>query len=619
MKALASVGSGVATNATFAHRSPDLRNIAIWLGASLITLFFALLVRDPTAFDGMYLPFTNDSFYHAHRILDAAIGGRGFYQFDDRLHVPEGSWISWPWAYDFLLAKLTQLALWIQPGLDPMAFLSYAPVAWIFVNAALFLACASSIGLSAEMRFLAMLCFALSPLTQLLHAIGMVDHHYIEHTFVLLTVWLGVRWLKAPSEPRRAVALAIALGAAPAFHNGLFILQLVPLTTVFALWLRGQAPPARALRAFSIGLVATTLLVALPSEPFRAGMFEFGLLSWFHVYAAACTAAAVAFMSWRPCSRTNLAALAALCVALALPLAPQVVGGAGFLSGKFSILDQISEVKSPYRLFTRTLGPVETASYYSWLLLCAPFLLAFFAYRIFREERADRLYYAIAAVFGLSLLLDQFRFHNFGLFALVTGGLLVVDEWRARRSRHRGITFVATFALIALAYQPALRERLLIAYAPGADPEYASGIPAFLDLKKLCAEDPGVVLASPDDGNAILFHSQCSVIANNFILREADKEHIDEVKRLMMLAPAEIHRERPDVKYLFVRAKNFSTIQDDRQVLVADSPIAKQLFIESPPPNGFTLIRTIVGSIDDRGVAKIYAMLYKVSDPAATR
>jgi len=619
MKALASAGPGIAMNPSSAYRGLDVPNVVIWLGASLITLFFALMVRDSALFDGMRLPFTNDSFYHAHRILDAVIGDRGFYQFDDRLHAPEGSWISWPWAYDFLLVKLTQLALWVRPDLDPMAFISYAPVAWIFVNTALFLACASSIGLSAEMRFLAMLCFALSPLTQLLHAVGNIDHHYIEHTFVLLNVWLGLRWLKAPHETRRAVTLAIALGIAPAFHNGLFILQLVPLTTVFVLWLRGRAPPARALRAFGAMLVATTLLVALPSQPFRAGMFEFGLLSWFHVYVAACTAAAIAFVSWRAYSSASLAILATLCAALAIPLAPQLVGGAGFLSGKFSILDQISEVKSPYRLFTRTLGPVWTASYYSWFLLFAPFLLAFFAYRIFREERADRLYYAVAVVFGLALLLDQFRLHYFGFFGYVTSGLLLVDEWRARHGRHRGATFVVTFALVVLAYQPSLRERLFIAYAPGADPEYASAIPAFLDLKRLCAEDPGVVLASPDDGNAILFHSECSVIANNFILREADKKHIDEVNRLMKLAPAEIHRERPDVKYLFVRTKNVSTIQDNRETLVADIPIAKQLFIDKTAPTGFTLVRTIVGSIDERGVAKIYAMLYKVSDPTAAR
>src|SRR5436190_4794874 len=214
----------------------------IFLGGALVAVFFALLVRDSTIIDGVYLPRGNDSFYHARRILDAAIGSRGFYQFDDRLQVPEGAWIPWPWAYDYLMAKATQAALWISPTLDPMAFISYVPVVWIFVNAALFLAVARAIGLSREMQFLAMLCFALSPLMQLLHSIGMVDHHYVEHTFVLLNAWLGLRWLARPADTRRAVALAAALGAAPAFHNGLFILQLVPLASVFALWLRGTAP-----------------------------------------------------------------------------------------------------------------------------------------------------------------------------------------------------------------------------------------------------------------------------------------------------------------------------------------------------------------------------------------
>src|SRR5688572_1259000 len=157
----------------------------IFVGGALIAVFFALLVRDSTIIDGVYLPRGNDSFYHARRILDAAIGSRGFYQFDDRLHVPDGAWIPWPWAYDWLMAKATQLALRIDPTLDPVAFISYVPVAWIFVNAALFLAMARAIGLSRQMQLLAMLCFALSPLTQLLHSIGMVDHHYIELTFVL--------------------------------------------------------------------------------------------------------------------------------------------------------------------------------------------------------------------------------------------------------------------------------------------------------------------------------------------------------------------------------------------------------------------------------------------------
>ena len=584
----------------------------ILVGGVLIAVFFALLVRDSTIIDGVYLPRGNDSFYHARRILDAAIGSRGFYQFDDRLHVPDGAWIPWPWAYDYLMAKATQVALWIDPALDPMAFISYVPVAWILVNTALFLAVTRAVGLSREMQLLAMLCFALSPLTQLLHSIGMIDHHYIEHTFVLLNVWLGLRWLERPAEIRRAIALAVALGVAPAFHNGLFILQLVPLATVFVLWLRGAAPPPAALRGFAIALLAATQVVLLPSQPYREGMFEFGLLSWFHFYAAACTAAAFAFMAWRPFTRANLGWLAAACVALMLPLSAQFVSGAGFLASDFSILDQIVEAQSPYRLATFLWGPVETASWYSWLLLLAPPLLVYYGVRIWREDQAQRLYFAVVAAFGLALLLAQFRLHYFGFVGLIVGGLLLVEQLRVRRRWHGGLVFVATFAAIALAYQPALRERLFKVYSPAADSEYASAFPLFLALRQLCADDPGVVLATPEDGSAILFHSECGVIANNFILREDDKAHIDEAGRLLRLSPDEIRAERPDVKYLFIRALGYSVVDGNVARISADSPIGKQLFLDEAAPPGFTLLTTIRRQLGATGMSGLYARLYKV-------
>ena len=168
-----------------------------------------------------------------------------------------------------------------------------------------------------------------------------------------------------------------------------------------------------------------------------------------------------------------------------------------------------------------------------------------------------------------------------------------MEQLSARRGWHRGLVFVTTFAAIALAYQPVLRSRLFVVYAPGADTEYASAFPLFLDLRELCARDPGVVLASPDDGSAILFHSECSVIANNFILRAPDKAHIDEVHRLMQLTPAEIRAERPDIKYVFVRLGDFSVIEGNVAYLLADKPIAKQLFLDPSPPEGYTLIKTI--------------------------
>jgi len=215
-------------------------------------------------------------------------------------------------------------------------------------------------------------------------------------------------------------------------------------------------------------------------------------------------------------------------------------------------------------------------------------------------------------VFGLTLLLTQFRLQYFGLFALITGGLLLLEDLRARRSLHRGATFAAAFALVALAYQPALRERLFVVYAPGADAEYASALSLFLDLGPHCAADPGVVLANPRDGSAILFHSECSVIANNFILRPPDKAHIDEIGRLMQLSPAEIRAQRPDIKYLLVRVIDFSILDGNVAHLVADSPIAQELLINETPPPGYTMIKSIRRRVGDE-TPGTYAKLFKVT------
>ena len=110
----------------------------IWLMAGTITVFFALILVDSAIIDGLYIPRTNDSLYHGRRILDAAVGSRGFYEFDERLQVPDGTWIPWPWAYDYLMSRVAAFGVWLDPASDPLALVFYVPVAWILVNAALF-------------------------------------------------------------------------------------------------------------------------------------------------------------------------------------------------------------------------------------------------------------------------------------------------------------------------------------------------------------------------------------------------------------------------------------------------------------------------------------------------
>ena len=341
------------------------------------------------------------------------------------------------------------------------------------------------------MQLLAMLCFALSPLTQLLHSVGMLDHHYIEHTFVLLCVWLGIRWFENLENVGRAIALGSVLGLALGFHNGLFVLQLLPLGALFILWLRKTDLPRKSSRSFAVALLVATQLVLLPSGPYREGMFEFGLLSWFHFYVTACTAAIVLFFCHTRCSRRELGLFGALCAVLIAPLAPQVLGGAGWLSG--IVLDPRSDhrrLRAHTRWSCRCSAPTVTASYYSWLLFAAPFLVAFFAYRVFRELVPERLYFALAAALGLLLLLSQFRLHYFGWFALVTGPLLALDALRTRFRWHRGLVLVGTSAALAFAFQPALRERLFLFYAPGMAPDYASVLPLYLRARAVLRRGP---------------------------------------------------------------------------------------------------------------------------------
>ena len=189
---------------------PSLSTLALWAGAASLAMFLAMLFTDSAVFGGVYVPQGNDSFYHARRALDA-LGSRGFYETDLRVHAPDGRVVPWPWAYDYLLAAIARVALWLNPGGDPLAVLFYVPVAFILINAALFVAAAGVLQLSFEMRAVAVICFALSPLTQLLHGFGMLDHHYIEHTFVLLQIWLGLQWFRDPGDlrgPQRSASLS---------------------------------------------------------------------------------------------------------------------------------------------------------------------------------------------------------------------------------------------------------------------------------------------------------------------------------------------------------------------------------------------------------------------------
>lgn len=587
---------------------------AVWIVGAIIAVFFATIHFESAFVDGEYIPRTNDSFYHARRILDAAIGD-GFYEFDPRMHVPNGSWISWPWGYDFLTAQALHFAMWLQPATDAMGFISYVPVTFMVINSALFVAALAQAGLRPSLTLLALLALAMLPVSQLMHSIGMIDHHFLEFTFILLAVWLGMRWLAEPADRRRAAALGVALGAAVAFHNGLFAIQIPLIGSVFILWLRNRTPDSVAVGWLVGALLISTLAAALPSVPLREFVFEFALLSWFHVYIAFCTGSVLLIMSRTTYSVKSLASLAAVSAGLAIPILFQALRGASFVTGEMSHLDTIAEVRSPFTMFIESWGPYGTATFYSWLIVAAPALLAFYAWRCLRESSPKAVYFSVWAVFGLALLLTQYRLHYFGIFFLLGGTCLLLQEVSDRYHWREGLAVLVALGAIALTFQPPLKDRLFIVYAPAADDDYAYARDIYTALKPLCESDPGLVLASSDDGSPILFHTECSVISNNFIMRPADEVALNQIFQLMQSSPQAILEYAPEIKYVFLRAVDFALPNQLEGVISIDqrSAVGRELLGNDEPPPGYESVHSVYRANKPGDPVYLFARLLKIN------
>ncbi len=554
--------------------------LVIWLIGTLIAVLMALNMLTAAFVDGSYIPVGNDSFYHARRILDAAIGERGFYQYDTMIHAPEGSWLNWPWGYDYLAALALSLALAISPALDPMAFLAHIPVFWLLINAGLLTLIGWYSGLRPAFAALMMAGFALSPLTQTMHGVGVIDHHFLELTFVLAAVVAGLRYFSRNTRPADAVLFGVALGLAPAFHNGLFILQVPVLVCLLISWIRAQTPAAGSLRLFAGTLFVTTLAIALPSGPFRDLQFEFWTLSWFHLYIAGCTANCLLFFTIKPFRKRNMAVLAGIGGVLAIPLFAKILIGAAFLSGELKIIQEVAEVQSP---ISRLLGPgglIWITTYYSWLFFLTPVLVGWFAMRAWRSGEPTDRYISIFIVFGLTLLLAQFRFHPFGSWAILLGGLLLVQEHSDRLKLTSLASVGAAIMVVALAYQPAVKNRLFLRYPPGNNVDYAATRSLYPDLAAACREQPGLAISYNDDGHHVRYHTDCSVVSNNFLMTPQHEQKVVELDRLLQMDPEQLLVEAPHVDYIFARL--FQIFSADPDGRVAPAPISHIVSVNAP-------------------------------------
>jgi len=587
---------------TDASPSPA-RIIAVWLFCSIIALIAAMNFLHASYKDGVWHPVGNDSFYHAARVLDTVEGERGFYQFDDRIHVPEGSWITWPWAYDYAVAAIVKGVTTVSPDTDPMAVAASIAPAWLFINLGLLLAIALRIGLPLELAALVATAFALSPLTQMLHGVGQLDHHFIEHFFVLLAVLTGLRWLQEPSRST-SIALGAALGLAPAFHNGLFILQLPLLVALALLWFRGSRPSRDNALTFAAMLLATTLIALLPSGPFRDGQFAFYTHSSFHLYVAFCTGALVILFSTLQFNRKNLLLGIGISALLAVPALPQFVASGEYLGVELVLLDRISEMRSPLEWYTEPGGAAKVAREYSALIWLVPLLLLLYlqrGYEAFKKADAPNLFFNVSLIFGLLLLLLQYRLHYFGSQYLLLGWLIVVNELRLQKNLRRKLVFLVSFVALIAVYQPVVPGKLFMPHSLSGDPFYDDTHALFDTLAERCADRPGLVLTTNDAGHQTTFHTDCPVLANNFMMTAQHQQKVVELHELLEMSPEQALAAQPETRYIMARLQGVYSVNPDgtigptsqRTVKANTQRLFYELVFRTDLPDNIRLIATV--------------------------
>lgn len=530
--------------------SPAFRWTLLWLTGSIVLIAGALGSVSASYVDGQYLPSNPDAFYHARRILDAVMHGAPIADFDARMHAPEGSWLTWPWAYDALMARITSL---FGPFADEAAanrVLMHIPVAAGPVMVALMVLIARQLALPFLLAVLAVIGTSLLPVTFMLFAVGNIDHHYFELLMTLGTLSAGLWFFGSRGSVSAAVVLGLLLGLALGIHNGLFILQIPVVLALLWRWVRAEMLPARSqLWAFAAALLTGTLAVGLPSEPLRQGFFEYYTLSWFHVYISACTAIVAVLVSY-PHSRIMWGVLAAFVIAATVPIFSTMIHAGHFLAGDLERLGEVFEVASPFKLWLRH-GSKYSTGIYSWLLLLAAPSLLFSVWLAWTTRDAARQFYAIAAAFTLALLLLQFRLGVFGIAAMVVTPLLAaklaLEAWPGHR-RAGLLTCLALFAAAIGPTYPAWQTKWSLA-ASGSYEFVRSSFPI---LDSACARRPGIVLVPVDSGHWIRYHTRCSVIANPFLLTPQHSAKVRQMRRLMMMTPEELLANDKLVSYVLV-------------------------------------------------------------------
>jgi hypothetical protein len=524
-----------------------------WIGlvGSLLVVVFSLQVGSAARFEGQYIPVGHDSFYHGARIRDALESG-SVPQFDARIHAPAGDWVTWPWAYDAVLAAVGRVAR-STLNLDPMAAVAHVPIA-LGVSAALaLLFILGRLRLPIGLTLVAMLCFGVSGITQSLYGVGVLDHHGAEQLMMLLVLGFGAAWRQQADVAAWPLLLGLCLGLALGVHASMVALQLPLVATLLLGWRSGEVPTRHGSWRLAAGLAVGLLFVMLPAATFRQGRFDLYYLTWLQLYCSMITVGIAVVSSRWSYSPRRAIVLAVALLALALPLDATVRFSASFLASDLPAIARIDETRSPFEVAKDPGGFARISRFYSLLIWLAPLSLLGSAVMAFRDSDAARGHFWVWATFGLTLTILQQRLVSLGALFLFLAPLLLLAVWLANRPRAVRMAYVLAALGMVVAFAPTLRHQLLAPRIPAMDEQFVTLRPLLPALTDVCRRHPGIVLATPGDGHIVRYFTDCGVVSNNFRLTPLDIERISTTLELIRRPASELPQAASYVDYVLAR------------------------------------------------------------------
>ncbi len=552
------------------------------VGCALV-YFFATATPGASLHEGIYHPWGFDSFYVAALIRDIVEQYPTLKEFDGQLHPRDGgAWISFTWGFLTLMASLVKAAQTIDPELATSTAVAHIPPVWGMLNCLLLIGVCRQLGCGVFTTALAALGFALAPYVRELHLLGNIDHHFIELFFILLVIYTFLRWLRRPDSWPAAAFAGAALGISIAFHFVLFVLYAPIAAFLLIEWIRGRCESRPAVFAFVAAVLAATLVAVLPSAHLRDLEFDYFYLSWFHVYWAAVFCTAVVYLHRLPFTPARLAVLLAALLLAAVPAIGNLWHGVDFLAADLPGFSQLNETYSVFAfLFSGDPARVnQVYLYYTGLLFVLPFALLLLI-RQARLTPAPRLIYAACAcVYGALFLLLQTRFSYHGPYVLLLP-LLLLYEYRPPGFRPARWLLIAILAIAYLG--PALQ---LTAPKPlGGQPGYAGLVPFYRVIAEQCDKRPGVLLAHPDEGHYLRYHTRCQIVASNMLASARDFEYRALALRMFAMPVAELLEQYAWVDYIYVRREGGFQVGAEAERRL-NRGIRNELLLERREPPG---------------------------------